>query len=394
MLDKPQNIRDFERVLLVGLEFAEGREVAEEYLRELAALANTAGAVVCGTFVQHFSRSQHATLLGSGKLAEIRECVISEQIDCVIFDDELSGTQCSNIQKILQCKVIDRTGLILDIFAKHARSAQAKAQVSLAQYQYLLPRLKGLWTHLERQGGGIGTRGPGETEIETDRRIVQRKIVNLKQQLLQIERQARTQRKDRKGFIRVALAGYTNVGKSTLMNKLSKSTVQVADKLFATLDATTRKVVWEHTPFLLSDTVGFIRKLPHNLVQSFKSTLAEVAECDILLHIIDLSHPQYEAQIQTVNQTLASIGVKDKRTIYVFNKLDLYKNKNFDKYTEPEVVNSMLAELESRWCENLQAECLFLSVEGDDLSILRGTLLRVVRELYAEKYPYQTQYFY
>lgn len=394
MLEKPQNIRDFERVILVGLEFADGRDVACEHLRELAALANTAGAEVCETFMQNASRSQTATMIGSGKLMEIKEYILANQIDCVIFDEELSGSQWSNIQNILQCKVIDRTSLILDIFAKNARSAQAKAQVSLAQYQYLLPRLKGLWSHLERQGGGIGTRGPGETEIETDRRIVQRKITTLKRQLLQIEKQAQTQRKDRIGFIRVALAGYTNVGKSTLMNKLTKASVKVADELFATLDASTRKVVWQHTPFLLSDTVGFIRKLPHNLVQSFKSTLAEVAECDILLHIIDISHPQYETQIQIVKETLQSINVKNKPTIYVFNKLDLYKNQIFDQYIEPSIMDSMLVELAKRWQKTLGEDCVFMSAEGDELQLLREILLPKIRALYAEKYPYQTQYFY
>lgn len=394
MLEKPQNIGDFERVILVGLEFTDGREVAEEYLNELAALVTTTGALVCARFIQHFSRSHKATLLGSGKLLEIKEYIVSERIDCVIFDEELSGSQWSNIYKILQCKIVDRTGLILDIFAKHARSAQAKAQVALAQYQYLLPRLKGFWSHLERQGGGIGTRGPGETEIETDRRIVQAKINGLKKQLSQIEKQAYIQRKDRGKFIRVAITGYTNVGKSTLMNKLSKSSVVVDNKLFVTLEDTTRKVVWQHTPFLLSDTVGFIRKLPHNLVQSFKSTLAEVAECDILLHVIDISDIQCKEHIQVVKSTLDSIGVKDKPTIYVFNKIDLYRNKNFDQYTEQSVIDYMLAELALNWQQDLLSNCVFISAEREDLQELKQLLLHQIRTMYKEKYPHQIQYFY
>ncbi|MBL7728915.1 MAG: GTPase HflX, partial [Dinghuibacter sp.] len=305
MLEKKNVIQQAERAVLVGLVHKEQTEQQLlDYLAELAFLAETAGAQTVKTFYQKLQHPDKATFVGKGKLEEIKDFCNGRNVTILIFDDELSGSQISNIEKATGIKTIDRSDLILDIFARRARTAQAKVQVELAQYQYILPRLRGMWKHLERQGGGIGTRGPGETEIETDRRIVRDKISLLKKKLAEIDKQAFTQRKDRGEFIRVALVGYTNVGKSTLMNVLSKSDVFAENKLFATLDTTTRKIVYEHTPFLLSDTVGFIRKLPHHLVESFKSTLDEVREADILLHVVDVSHPQYEEQLAVVNKTL------------------------------------------------------------------------------------------
>lgn len=298
MIEKKQVIQREEKAVLVGLiQKDQTNEQVAEYLDELAFLSETAGAIAIKRFTQKMAHPDSRTFIGKGKLEEIRDYATGREIDLVIFDDELTGSQITNIEKELGIKVIDRSDLILDIFARRARTAQAKVQVELAQYQYLLPRLKGMWKHLERQGGGIGTRGPGETEIETDRRIVKDKISLLRKRLAEIDKQSFTQRKDRGELIRVSLVGYTNVGKSTLMNLLSKSEVFAENKLFATLDTTTRKVVFENTPFLLSDTVGFIRKLPHHLVESFKSTLDEVREADILLHVVDISHPQYEEQI-------------------------------------------------------------------------------------------------
>lgn len=302
-------------------------EQVEEYLDELAFLAETAGAIAVKRFIQKLKHPDSRTFIGKGKLEEIKDYILRKPVDIIIFDDELSGSQITNIEKALDVKTIDRSDLILDIFARRARTAQAKVQVELAQYQYLLPRLRGMWSHLERLGGGIGTRGPGETEIETDRRIVKDKISLLRRRLHEINKQSFTQRKDRGEFIRIALVGYTNVGKSTLMNVLSKSDVFAENKLFATLDTTTRKVVFDNTPFLLSDTVGFIRKLPHHLVESFKSTLDEVREADMLLHIVDIAHPQYEEQIGVVNKTLQEIKAFDKPIIIVFNKMDLYEEK-------------------------------------------------------------------
>jgi GTP-binding protein HflX len=334
--------------------------------------------------------------LGKGKLEEIKQYIqLKGNISLVIFDDELTGSQIINIEKILGVKIIDRSDLILDIFASRAKTAQAKTQVELAQYQYILPRLKGMWKHLERQGGGVGTRGPGETEIETDRRIVKDKIALLRKRLLEIDKQAFTQRKERGEFIRVALVGYTNVGKSTLMNVLSKSEVFAENKLFATLDTTTRKVVFEQTPFLLSDTVGFIRKLPHHLVESFKSTLDEVREADILLHVVDLSHPRYEEQLLVVNKTLAELGSGDKPTITIFNKMDQYEREAFDEWLEPEVKADILRELKERWQEETQGNCVFVSAtERQNLDGLRQTILNKVRELYQIRYPYRAEYFY
>jgi GTP-binding protein HflX len=312
----------------------------------------------------------------------------------VIFDDELTGSQISNIEKEVKCRVIDRSDLILDIFASRARTAQAKVQVELAQYQYILPRLKGMWTHLERQGAGIGSRGPGETEIETDRRIVKDKIALLRGRLKEIDKQSITQRKERGEFIRVALVGYTNVGKSTLMNVLSKSDVFAENKLFATLDTTTRKIVYENTPFLLSDTVGFIRKLPHHLVESFKSTLDEVREADILLHVVDVSHPLYEDQIGVVNHTLQELKAFDKPILTIFNKLDLYEANTFDEWLEDEVKQELLLELKEKWDRATGNNCVFISaLEKKNIDALREIILTKVRELYLIRYPYRDIHF-
>src|SRR5688572_14897442 len=338
MLDKKALIAEEEKAILVGLiHNTQTEEQVKEYLDELAFLAETAGAVTVKRFTQKLAHPDSKTFLGKGKLEEIRKYCEGKDIRMAIFDDELSGSQITNIEKIIDVKTIDRSDLILDIFARRAKTAQAKTQVELAQYQYLMPRLKGMWKHLERLGGGIGTRGPGETEIETDRRIVKEKISLLKRRLKEIDKQSFIQRKDRGEFIRVALVGYTNVGKSTLMNVLSKSDVFAENKLFATLDTTTRKVVFENTPFLLSDTVGFIRKLPHHLVESFKSTLDEVREADILLHVVDTSHPSYEDQVGVVNKTLQEINAFDKPIVMVFNKMDIYEKQTFDPWLEDEV---------------------------------------------------------
>jgi GTP-binding protein HflX len=308
MLDNRNKIREEEKAVLVGVIQKDQKEQeAKEYLDELHFLAETAGAVAVKRFVQKMSHPDSRTFVGKGKLEEIKKYVEDKDIDVLIFDDELNGSQISNIEKAVGIKTIDRSDLILDIFARRAKTAQAKAQVELAQYQYILPRLRGMWKHLERLGGGIGTRGPGETEIETDRRIVRDKISLLRKRLAEIDKQAFTQRKERGEFIRVSLVGYTNVGKSTIMNLLSKSEVLAENKLFATLDTTTRKIVYGNTPFLLSDTVGFIRKLPHHLVESFKSTLDEVREADILLHVVDIAHPNYEEQMGVVNKTLQEL---------------------------------------------------------------------------------------
>ncbi len=392
MIDKQQKIKQEERALLVGVvQKEQTSEQVEEYLDELAFLAETAGAITVKRFTQKLQHPDSKTFVGKGKLEEIKNYVISKGIDVVIFDDELTGSQIANIEKELKVSTIDRSDLILDIFARRARTAQAKVQVELAQYQYLLPRLKGMWSHLERQGGGIGTRGPGETEIETDRRIVKDKISLLKKKLSEIDKQAFTQRKDRGEFIRVSLVGYTNVGKSTLMNVLSKSEVFAENKLFATLDTTTRKVVYENTPFLLSDTVGFIRKLPHHLVESFKSTLDEVREADILLHVVDISHAQHEEQIGTVNKTLQDLKAFDKPVITIFNKMDMYEEKNFDKWLEDEVKVEILRELREKWEHITDGNCIFISaLERTNIDGLRIFILEKVREMYKIRYPYKT----
>ena len=365
----------------------------QEYLDELAFLAETAGAITVKRFTQKLPHPDSRTFVGKGKLEEINQYIQGKDISVIIFDDELTGAQINNIEKALNVKTIDRSDLILDIFARRAKTAQAKAQVELAQYQYILPRLRGMWKHLERLGGGIGTRGPGETEIETDRRIVRDKISLLRKRLSEIDKQAQTQRKDRGEFIRVALVGYTNVGKSTLMTLLSKSDVFAENKLFATLDTTTRKVVFENTPFLLSDTVGFIRKLPHHLVESFKSTLDEVREADILLHVVDISHPAYEDQLGVVNKTLQEIGAFDKPMITIFNKMDLYEKNTFDSWLEESTRQEILADLRDRWQNETMGNAIFVSaIERRNIDGLRNTILQKVRDLYKIRYPYKSEF--
>ncbi len=382
-------------VLVAVMQQDQTEQQVNEYLDELAFLAETAGAITQRKFVQKLAHPDSKTFIGKGKLEEIKAYIQGKGIRVVIFDDELSGSQITNIEKVLDCKTIDRSDLILDIFARRAKTAQARLQVELAQYQYLLPRLRGMWKHLERLGGGIGTRGPGETEIETDRRIVRDKITLLRKKLKEIDKQAQTQRKERGELVRVALVGYTNVGKSTLMNLLSKSDVFAENKLFATLDTTTRKLVYENMPFLMSDTVGFIRKLPHHLVESFKSTLDEVRESDLLLHVVDISHPRYEEQLGVVNKTLQEINAFDKPVIYVFNKMDRYEELNFDEWLEAGTREELLKELKERWEAETQSVCIFMSAtERSNIDGLREALLSRVKELYKERFPYRTEYFY
>jgi GTP-binding protein HflX len=396
MLEKKNIIKKEERAVLVGLVNKDQTEVqVQEYLDELAFLAETAGAITVKRFIQKLSHPDSRTFVGKGKLEEIRKYVQDKDVRIIIFDDELSGAQINNIEKVLEIKTIDRSDLILDIFASRAKTAQAKAQVELAQYQYILPRLRGMWKHLERLGGGIGTRGPGETEIETDRRIVRDKISLLKKRLGEIDKQALTQRKERGEFIRVALVGYTNVGKSTIMNLISKRDVFAENKLFATLDTTTSKVVFEHTPFLLSDTVGFIRKLPHHLVESFKSTLDEVREADILMHVVDISHPAYEEQIAVVNKTLQELKAIDKPTLTIFNKMDLYESRTFDDWLDPDAKKEILEDLYERWQRETNGNAVFVAaIERRNLDQLRQSILHKVREMYRIRYPYRSEYFY
>ncbi len=383
-----------ERTVLVGLVTRDQNETRmNEYLDELDFLADTAGAVVVRRFTQKLDYPNSRTFVGQGKLAEIKEYVEKNDIGLVIFDDDLSSKQVANIERELQIKVLDRSSLILDIFAKRAQTATAKTQVELAQYQYLLPRLTRMWTHLERQKGGIGLRGPGETQIETDRRIIQRRISLLKEQLRDIDRQKTLQRKNRGKLTRVALVGYTNVGKSTLMNLLSKSDVFAENKLFATLDTTVRKVTIENLPFLLTDTVGFIRKLPHNLVESFKSTLDEVRDADLLVHVVDISHPQFEEQIEVVNKTLAEVCQSaDKPMIVVFNKIDAYTHtpKDDDDLTERTRENIPLEELKQTWMNRLSpGNCVFVSAKaGTNIDELKDKIYTKAREIHAERFPY------
>jgi GTP-binding protein HflX len=395
MLQKINKIQDQERAVLVGVVHKDQTEQqTQEYLDELAFLAETAGAVSVKRFTQKLSHPDSRTFIGKGKLEEIRKYIQGRDIRVIIFDDELNGSQITNIEKAVEVKTIDRSDLILDIFARRAKTAQAKAQVELAQYQYILPRLRGMWKHLERLGGGIGTRGPGETEIETDRRIVRDKISLLRKRLAEIDKQAATQRKERGEFIRVTLVGYTNVGKSTIMNLLSKRDVFAENKLFATLDTTTSKVVFENTPFLLSDTVGFIRKLPHHLVESFKSTLDEVREADILLHVVDISHPGYEEQIGVVNKTLQEINAFDKPIVTIFNKMDLYEEKVFDPWLAASTKQEILNDLEEKWQRETQDNAIFISaIEKRNLANLRTKILEKVRALYKIRYPYRTVHF-
>jgi GTP-binding protein HflX len=396
MIDKKNVIQQEEKAVLVGVVQKEQTEQQVlEYLDELAFLAETAGAVTMKKFTQKLQHPDSRSFVGKGKLEEIANYVKGKDIGIVIFDDELTGAQINNIEKAVNAKVIDRSDLILDIFARRAKTAQAKAQVELAQYQYILPRLRGMWTHLERLGGGIGTRGPGESEIETDRRIVRDKISLLRKRLAEIDKQAFTQRKDRGEFIRVALVGYTNVGKSTIMNLLSKREVFAENKLFATLDTTTGKVVFDTTPFLLSDTVGFIRKLPHHLVESFKSTLDEVREADILLHVVDISHPAYEEQLGVVNKTLQELNAFDKPTITIFNKMDLYEAQTFDEWLEESTKKEILEDLQERWNNETSGNAVFVSaIEKTNIDMLRKTILEKVRELYRIRYPYKSEFLY
>lgn len=380
-----------ETAILVGvINQGQSEEMAEEYLEELAFLAETAGAELRGVFTQKLDVPNPKTFIGSGKLAEVKGFVNEEEIDIVIFDDELTPSQLRNIEKELKCRILDRTNLILDIFAGRAQTAHAKTQVELAQYQYLLPRLTRMWTHLERQRGGIGLRGPGETEIETDRRIIRDKISRLREQLTRIDKQMALQRKNRGKMVRVALVGYTNAGKSTLMNLLSKSKVFAEDKLFATLDTTVRKVVVENLPFLLSDTVGFIRKLPTHLVESFKSTLDEVREADILIHVVDVSHANYEEQIEVVNETLHELGTGDTPTMLVFNKTDAftYEEKEEDDLTPFEKKNLSLEDTRRQWTEK-NSEVLFISAtRKNNIDELKDQLYQKVKEIHVKRYPY------
>jgi len=382
-----------EKAILIGLITPDLKaEKVYEYLDELSFLAKTAGAIPIRNFTQKLKHPDNKTFLGKGKIEEVRKYVEEECIDIIIFDDELTPSQIRNIEKIfLECKILDRSNLILDIFASRAQTAQARTQVELAQYEYLLPRLTRMWTHLERQKGGIGMRGPGETQIETDRRIIKDKIALLKNKLDKIDKQSLTRRKGRVDMIRVALVGYTNAGKSTLMNKLSKSEIFAENKLFATLDTTVRKVVIQNLPFLLSDTVGFIRKLPHQLVESFKSTLDEVRESDLLIHIVDISNPSFEDQIDVVNKTIAEIGAENKPTILVFNKIDAYSFilKDEDDLTEFKKENRSLEYLKHTWMNNLEVESIFISaIDKTNFHSLKDMLYDRIKDLHVKRYPY------
>ena len=381
-----------EKAVLVGLITSrQDKKKVDEYLDELEFLVDTAGGIAVKRFVQALEYPNSKTYVGTGKLEEIAEYVKAAEINLVVIDDELGGSQIRNLEKALECKILDRTNLILDIFAKRAQTAHSKVQVELAQYQYLLPRLTGMWTHLERQRGGIGLRGPGETEIETDRRIIRDKITLLKEKLKAIDKQMVTQRKNRGKMVRVALVGYTNVGKSTLMNLISKSEIFAENKLFATLDTTVRKVVIENLPFLLSDTVGFIRKLPHSLVESFKSTLDEVRESDILVHVVDISHPEFEDQIKTVNQTLTEIGAGEKPVIMVFNKIDAYSfiEKEEDDLAPENEQNKTLEDLKTSWMAKDNHPCIFISAKTkENFNPFKELLYQNIREVHAIRYPY------
>ena len=383
--------QEIENVVLVGLvQRNQTEELITEYLDELEFLALTAGARAVKRYVQKLDSPNPRTFVGKGKLEEIGEYLEEhEDITAVIFDDDLSGKQTNILEQELKVKIVDRSSLILDIYARRTQTAQAKTQVELAQMQYLLPRLRGLWTHLERQRGGIGMRGPGEKEIETDRRIVRDKISQLKKQLEKIDQQNMTQRKTRGQLIRVALVGYTNVGKRTLMNLLTKSEVFAEDKLFATLDTTVRKVAFDRTPFLLSDTVGFIRKLPHHLVESFKSTLDEVRESDVLLHVVDLAHPQFEDHIRTVNTTLQELGAIDKPTLMVYNKIDLYRERNYDLYLEEEGKEEIESGLQQRLEGEFGQDSVFVSaIDKENIDLLREKMMKLVKDQYHHRYPY------
>ena len=391
MLEK--NTIDHEKVVLIGvMNRDQNEEKVTEYLDELEFLTYTAGGEVCKRFTQRIELPNPKTYIGSGKMLEVEAFVKSNDIGSVIFDDELSPAQLRNIEKQLKCKILDRTNLILDIFAQRAQTSYARTQVELAQYEYLLPRLTGLWTHLERQRGGIGMRGPGETEIETDRRIVRDRITLLKKKLTKVDKQMETQRGNRGALVRVALVGYTNVGKSTLMNVISKSEVFAENKLFATVDTTVRKVVIGNLPFLLSDTVGFIRKLPTQLVESFKSTLDEVREADLLLHVVDISHPNFEDHIHSVNQTLAEIESADKKMIMVFNKIDLYQHKSMDEddlITERTSKYFTIEEWKKTWMQRMGDKALFISaLNKENMEEFRKRVYDEVRDIHITRFPY------
>ena len=384
---------DYEKAVLIGIiNKDQNEEKVKEYLDELEFLTYTAGGEVFKRFTQRMDIPNPKTMIGKGKMEEIEKYVEEQEIGSVIFDDELTPGQQRNIEKQLRCKIIDRTSLILDIFAQRAQTSYARTQVELAQYEYLLPRLTGLWTHLERQKGGIGMRGPGETEIETDRRIVRDRITLLKKKLTKIDRQMETQRGNRGALVRVALVGYTNVGKSTLMNVISKSDVFAENKLFATLDTTVRKVVIGNLPFLLSDTVGFIRKLPTQLVESFKSTLDEVREADLLLHVVDISHPQFEEHIESVNKILAEIKSSDKKIIMVFNKIDQYEHETIDDddlITERTGKHFTIADWKNTWMEKVGDRTLFISaLNKENLDEFRKRVYDEVRDIHVTRFPY------
>ncbi|HPE40227.1 MAG TPA: GTPase HflX [Bacteroidales bacterium] len=381
-----------EKAILIGVATpATPFDKVNEYLSELAFLVETAGGIAIKKVIQNLPYPDPRTYLGSGKLEEVKNIIMDLGIQIAVFDDELSPSQTRNIEAVLGIRIIDRTRLILDIFSKRAQTAHAKVQVELAQYQYILPRLTGMWTHLEKQRGGIGMRGPGEKEIETDRRIVRDRISLLKQRLKEIDQQKSTQRSNREQFVRVALVGYTNVGKSTLMNLISKSDVFAENKLFATLDTTVRKVVFNNLPFLLSDTVGFIRKLPHGLVESFKSTLDEIRETDLIIHVVDISHPEFEEQIQVVNQTLDEIKAGNKPTIYLFNKIDQYTwiEKEEDDLTPKEKCNITLEELKQTWMAKLNNNTIFISAKTkENVDLLRERMYDEIKKLHIQIYPY------
>lgn len=391
---KVQLRKETEMAVVVGLSTPRiDMEKTIEYLDELEFLASTAGAFVKKRFIQKLNGPNSKTYVGKGKVEEIGAYVEANEIEMVIFDDDLTVKQISILEKMLNVKILDRSNLILDIFARRAQTAQAKVQVELAQMQYLLPRLRGMWDHLERQKGGIGMRGPGEKEIETDRRIVRDQISVLKKKLSKIDLQAQTQRKNRGEMIRVSLVGYTNVGKSTIMNVYGKAEVLAEDKLFATLDTTVRKVVIDRMPFLLSDTVGFIRKLPHHLVESFKSTLDEVRESDLLIHVIDISHPQYEDHIQVVKATLKDLGVEHIPTLYLFNKLDLYQENHLDEFLTDEEKEEILSELIQDWKNKLDNNVCFISAKHKTgLGDLRLKLKELIAKLYDIRYPYKSKF--
>jgi GTPase len=380
-----------EKAVLIGLITPkQDEDQAKEYLDELEFLALTAGAISVKHFLQKLPMANPKTFVGTGKLEEVKSFIDANDIGLVIFDDELGPSQLRNIEKVLECKILDRSNLILDIFASRARSANARTQVELAQYQYLLPRLTRMWTHLERQKGGIGMRGPGETQIESDRRVIQQKIALLKEKLIKIDKQKAIQRGNRGDLVRIALVGYTNVGKSTIMNSLAKSEVFAENKLFATLDTTVRKVVIENLPFLLSDTVGFIRKLPHQLVESFKSTLDEVREADILLHVVDISHPNFEEQIAIVNSTLAEIDATDKLTVMVFNKVDAFKyeEKEEDDLTPRTTANNSLEDWKKSWMAKNEKSIFISAIQKQNFDVFRNDLYEMAKGIHQKRFPY------